>query len=212
MRDAKHICIKEPALRPGLRLIADLIEPQSKVLDLGCGDGRLLEHLQKKKNVKGWGVDISHENVLCCIKRGISVFQGDIEDGLQDFRNDLYDYVIISQTMQEIRSLERLLLEAVRIGEKVVVTFPNFAFVSNRFFLLFKGRSPVTANLPYKWYRSPNVHFFSILDFTSFCKEQNLDIVKKVSYCEGSFFCRILSKVFPNLFAQFNLVVLSHTP
>ncbi len=210
MKEDKKTCLKKSDLSFGLRPIFDLIEPGSKVLDLGCGDGTLLEYLQRDKQVKGWGVEIDYNNVLCCIQRGISVFQGDIEEGLKDFRKDLYDYVIISQTMQEIRSLERLILEAVRIGKKVIVTFPNFAFMANRFILFFQGKSPVTANLPYVWYRSPNVHFFSISDFLYFCHEQKIKIVQKVYYCEKSFICNLLGKIYPNLFAQFSLIVLSN--
>lgn len=208
MKDMNDSCHKKVELSYGLRLIADHVADNSRVLDLGCGDGSLLHFLKEHKNVKGWGVDISYENVLCCIKRGISVFQGDIEEGLDDFQNDLYDYVIISQTMQEIRSIERLMLEALRIGNQVIVSFPNFAFFANRIYLLFRGLSPVTANLPHAWYRSPNVHFFSINDFRYFCSDKNIQILNEVSYCEGARFCQYLAQVVPNVFAQHNMLVL----
>lgn len=192
----------------GVKIISRLVSPGMKILDLGCGDGALLEHLRETRDVQGWGVDIDYQNVLSCIRKGISVFQGDIEEGLSDFKNDLYDFVIINQTLQEIRSMERLLLEALRIGNRVIVTYPNFGFVSNRFYLFFRGHSPVTRNFPYAWYKSPNVHVFTASDFRIFCGENNVKIIKEIPYNDGSAFGSLIAKFYPNLFAQYNLVLL----
>ncbi len=195
-------------LNRGLQMIAELIPAKSRVLDLGCGDGSLLYVLKKEKNVQGWGVDISYENVISCIQKGIPVFQGDIESGLKDFRNDLYDFVIISQTLQEIRALESLLIEALRIGKKVIVTFPNFGYFNNRMQLFFSGTSPVSSNLPFTWYKSPNVHFFTNRDFRVYCRANQIEILREIPYCEGSWFCRRIAQSLPNLFAQHNLAVI----
>lgn len=195
-------------LRQGLKIISEIISPGHRVLDLGCGDGTLLEYLRKEKNVHGWGLDIDYKNVLACIAKGIPVFQGDINEELPSFHDDLYDFVIISQTLQEIQFIEKLLLEALRISDKVIVTYPNFGYIANRFYLFFRGHLPVTKNFPHTWYRSPNIHLFSTNDFRNFCKANGIRIIREIPYNENTGPNALFGKLFPNLFAQYNLVIL----
>jgi len=176
--------------------IYSIVEPGSRVLDLGCGEGDLLYPLVRDKQVRAQGIELNDKAIQECVKKGLSVFQDDIENSLREYPDDSFDYVILNQSMQEVKKVDCVIGEALRIGTKVIVGFPNFAYFKSRFMLFFQGRSPVTESLPYLWYDTPNVRFLSITDFKDFCAEKKIRIVE-VHYLGEKTIVRFL----PNLFA-----------
>jgi methionine biosynthesis protein MetW len=161
--------------RPDFELIAGWIEPGHRVLDLGCGDGTLLKHLIDTRGVQGWGVEIEDANILAAIRNGINVIQGNLERGLDVFADQAVDHVVLSRTLQTVRHTEGILREMLRVGREAVVSFPNFAYWKNLRSVL-DGRMPVSEDLPYQWYDSPNVRFFTLLDFEALCEQMGLII------------------------------------
>lgn len=161
--------------RPDFDVIAGWIEPGHKVLDLGCGDGSLLKHLIDSRGVRGWGVEIEDANILAAIRNGINVIQGNLERGLDEFADQAFDHVVLSRTLQTVRHTEGILREMLRVGREAVVSFPNFAYWKNLRSVL-DGRMPVSEDLPYQWYDSPNVRFFTLLDFEALCRQMGLVI------------------------------------
>ncbi|HUQ93971.1 MAG TPA: methionine biosynthesis protein MetW [Bryobacteraceae bacterium] len=153
-------------------IIGELVEPGSKVLDLGCGEGELLEWLMDHKGVKASGVELSRERVQRAIARGVSVYQGDIDQGLADYPDQAFDYVILSQTLQQARKPLRVLKEMLRVGRRIIVAFPNFGHWRVRWAHLMSGRAPKTGLFPYDWYDSPNIHFLTVDDFEILCRDQ----------------------------------------
>ena len=188
--------VKKEELRLDHKVIGEIIEDGSMVLDMGCGDGDLLEYLVINKDVKGSGVEISEEAIYKCVEKGLSVSHGDIDSGLTEYPDKMFDYVIFNQTMQQVHRPKEAILEAMRIGKKVIIGFPNFCYISARFQLFFGGHVPITPSLPYNWYDTPNLHFLSIKDFRKFCKEQNFNVEKKVYLTE-----KRIVRFLPNLFA-----------
>ena len=168
--------------RLDFRVVADLVTSDSRVLDIGCGDGTLLELLQTTKNVDGRGMELSQEGVNGCVARGLSVFQGDADTDLVDYPENLFDYVILSQTLQTVQSPKAVLEEMLRIGRKAIVSLPNFGCVQNRIQILVKGRMPVTDYLPYNWYDTPNIHFCTIRDFLNLCGEIHATVENAVAF------------------------------
>ena len=164
--------------RPDFDLITAWIEPGHRVLDLGCGDGSLLRHLVDSRGVRGVGVEIDDANILAAIKNGINVLQGNLEKGLDEFADQSFDHVILSRTLQTVRHTEGILREMLRVGREAVVSFPNFAYWKNLRSVL-DGRMPVSEDLPYQWYDSPNVRFFTLLDFEALCGQMGLTIVER---------------------------------
>jgi len=161
--------------RPDFDVIAGWIEPGHRVLDLGCGDGTLLRHLIDTRGVQGWGVEIDDANILAAIRNGINVIQGNLERGLDEFADQAVDHVVLSRTLQTVRHTEGILREMLRVGREAVVSFPNFAYWKNLRSVL-DGRMPVSEDLPYQWYDSPNVRFFTLLDFEALCAQMGLII------------------------------------
>jgi methionine biosynthesis protein MetW len=171
--------------RPDYRAIAGWVKPESFVLDLGCGDGTLLAHLQKSRRVHGYGVDVADASVLACVTNGVNVIQSDLERGLAGFDEGQFDYVLLSQTLQAVRHTEEILLEMLRVGREAIVTFPNFGYWPQRLQVLMAGRMPVSKSLPYQWYDTPNVHLFTIDDFEMLCRERNVRILERLVLHEG---------------------------
>lgn len=185
-----------------------LVESGSKVLDVGCGDGLLLAKLIDEKNVIGEGVDVDQELITHCIRRGLSAVHHDIERGLKQYASDSFDYAILSQTLQTVQKPKEVLLELIRVAKKVIVSFPNFAHWQCRLGLLFDGKAPITSQLPYSWYDSPNIHCLSFKDFDLFCSELDIKIEKKIPLGK----CRFAPvHIMPNLFAQQAIYVMSKT-
>jgi methionine biosynthesis protein MetW len=168
------------ALRVDLELVASLIEPGSRVLDLGCGNGELLAHLIRNKSARGVGVEISDEGVHACIQRGVPVCHGDIDQGLSDHRDQSFDYVVLSHTLQTIQRPRLVLQEMLRIGRQAIVSFPNFGYWAVRMRLLWSGRMPRTPLLPYFWYDTPNIHHCTLLDFHDLCQEMSMRVVRQI--------------------------------
>ena len=183
--------------RPDFSVIGEIIEPGSRVLDLGCGDGELLAWLMEHKNVQARGVEISAANVRRAIARGVSVYQGDINEGLEDYPDKAFDYAILSQTLQETRAPLQVLRELLRVARRVIVSFPNFGHWSVRFAMMRTGTAPKTDLFPHNWYDSPNIHFLSINDFEDFCRELQFPIERRY-FLSGARRVTIL----PNLLAQ----------
>lgn len=164
--------------RVDYELIESLIEPDSTVLDVGCGDGQLLTNLVRDKKIKGKGIELDQELVLDCVCRGLPVIQQDIEEGLDYYTDKSFDYIILSQTVQTLKNPEKVFKELLRVGRKVIVSFPNFAHWRCRLQMLLNGRAPVTGQLPFDWYNSPNIHFLSLKDFERFCKKLGVKVEK----------------------------------
>lgn len=168
-------------IRFDLQIIAADIKPDSRVLDLGCGNGDLLAWLQKNKNIAGTGIEQDEEKATRCISRGLSVVQGDLLEEVEDYPDQCFDYVILSQTLQQVFEPAQLLYSLARIGKKVIVSFPNFSHFSIRLQLLFKGLAPKNDQLPYSWYDSPNIRVITLADFRKFAKDVGYTIVKETA-------------------------------
>ena len=165
-------------------VIANWIPKGERVLDLGCGDGRLLRYLRETKKVSGYGVEIDHESVLGCIRNNVDVIQIDIEGGLSGFEDHSFNHVIISQALQAMRATERILGEMLRVADEAVISFPNFAYRGNREAIA-AGRMPVSEDLPYDWYDTPNVRFFTIVDFEALCSKLGIEVRERLAFDEA---------------------------
>lgn len=166
-------------LRDDLQIIQQWVKPDSQVLDLGCGEGTLLQYLQKNKNVRGYGLEIDPEKITECIVNGVNVIEQNLDKGLSNFADNSIDTVIMTQALQAVQRPDVLLDEMLRIGDEAIVTFPNFGFWRTRFYLLLKGRMPMSETLPYNWYDTPNIHMCTFRDFEVLCREKNIRILNR---------------------------------
>jgi methionine biosynthesis protein MetW len=196
----------------GYDLIINEVKEESRVLDLGCGDGTLLENLQKKKRIKGFGVEISEEGVSLCVEKGLYCYQGDIDEGLSDYKENSFDYVILSQTLQSTKWPDYVLNEILRISKKAIVTFPNFGHIKTRLQLMVYGTMPKNDLLPYEWYESPNIHHATIKDFIHLCRQQNYQIEKEMHFSVKKNGSSSIKSFMPNIFAQYGFFVLNGEP
>ena len=171
-------------LRSDFTIIAGMVRPGARVLDLGCGDGSLMKFLAKSRGVKGYGIEIDDANVLAAMKNGVNVLQGNLERGLRSFADASFDTVILSQTLQAMRKIEGLMTEMARVGREAIVSFPNFRYEPH-FRQLEAGRMPVSDTLPFQWYNTPNVHLCTLADFEDLCAQLKLDIVERVALARG---------------------------
>jgi len=185
-------------------VILGLVKPQSTVLDLGCGNGDLLYLLIKEKKARVQGIEIDEQAIYKCVAKGLNVFHGDVDSGLAEFKGKSFDYVVLNQSLQQILHVDKVLIDALRVGKKVIVGFPNFAHYRSRLQMFFQGRTPVTGALPYQWYETPNLHFLSISDFKNYCRIKGINIERGV--CIGQ-----LRRIpfLPNLFAQTGIFLIS---
>jgi methionine biosynthesis protein MetW len=188
------------------RLISDLIPKGSSVLDLGCGSGGLLQMLNSL-GVKGRGVEIDENHVIECIRKGLSVFQGNIEEGLKEYPDLSYDYVIVNETLQSVYNTELLLKEILRVGKKAIVGIPNFGYWRIRVVLGFTGMLPVTRAYGYEWFNTPNIRLTTLKDFRAICGRMGIGILSETSLGQGGVLGKIKS-LLPNLFAEHGLFVI----
>jgi methionine biosynthesis protein MetW len=170
--------------RQDFAIIANWVKFGSKVLDLGCGDGQLLQFLRSSLEIKGYGVEKDDANLLACIQNGTNVIQMDLEDGLSGFEDQSFDTVVLSQTLQAMHNTEKIVLEMLRVGQEIIVTFPNFGYWRNRWQIT-AGRMPVSKTLPYQWYDTPNVHLCTIHDFDAFCHNHQIEIIERKVITDG---------------------------
>lgn len=168
-------------IRYDLSIIASWIEPGSRVLGLGCGEGELLHYLKKHRQARETGIEIVESRVAACIEKGLSVIQGDINQEIREYADNTFDYVILSQTLQQVYSPEELILNMLRIGRRSIVSFPNFGHWPVRIQLLLRGRAPITPQLPYEWYDTPNIRVLSIRDFRKFAATVGFRILKEAA-------------------------------
>lgn len=196
--------MKHNSIKLEYRIILDLVQQGSSVLDLGCGAGELLSLLAREKKARGQGIEIDEQAIYKCVSKGLSVFHGDIDFNLSEYEDKSFDYVILNQSLQEVKKPEIVLKESLRVGRKVIVGFPNFVHYSARLQIFFKGKTPITSSLPYEWYDTPNLHFLSISDFMGYCRRRNIRI-------EKSFFIGKNKEVriFPNLFALVGIFLIT---
>jgi len=196
-----------PSETPSLeyRAILKWVRQGSSVLDLGCGGGGLLDLLVRERGVRAQGIEIDEQAIYQCVAKGLSVFHEDIDHGLSDYGDQSFDYVILHQSFQQVKKPDIVLREALRVGRKVIVGFPNFAHYRARLQIFFTGKTPVTTSLPYEWHDTPNLHFLSISDFVEYCRQRNITLEK------AAFVGRRRGiKILPNLFALTGIFLISN--
>ena len=172
--------------RPDFAAIANWVKPGARILDLGCGDGSLLRYLSEQRGGTGYGVEIDDAKVLQCLRNDVNVLQMDLEDGLAAFADRSFDYVILSETLQAIHRQEPLMKEMLRVGREAIVSFPNFGYWKARIQIAFAGHMPVSKELPYAWYDTPNVHHCTLIDFEALCAKLGLRILERVVLHDGA--------------------------
>lgn len=190
-------------LRPELKRIADWIKPDSRVLDLGCGDGSLLMHLRDALQVSGYGLEINQDNIVSCVSRKLNVIQADLDEGLTGFEANSFDYVVMTQAIQAMHYPDKLLDEMLRVGKEAVVTFPNFGHWRCRLSIL-RGRMPVTSSLPNTWYNTPNIHLCTLRDFEDLCRSKNIRILER-TVVDSSHQSTLAMSLLPNLMGEIAL-------
>ncbi|WP_111638009.1 methionine biosynthesis protein MetW [Marinomonas shanghaiensis] len=188
-------------MRSDLEMIDEWIQPNIRVLDLACGPGELLHHLIKNKQVNGYGLEIGPDDLNTCIKKGIPVLEQNIDEGLQNFDDQSFDLVLMTHALQQFRRPDLLIDEMLRIGKECIITFPNFGHWRSRLHLALKGRMPVSDFLPYNWYDTPNIHFFTFQDFERLCREKNIKILRWAAV-DGQLKDHWWIRSMPNLFSE----------
>lgn len=197
-------------MRFDLQIIASLIKEKSRILDLGCGRGDLLEFLQKNKQVNGYGIEADEKKVVSGIEKGLSIMQGDINFETRDYADNTFDYVILSQTLQQVYAPEQVIKEMLRIGKKGIVSFPCFNNISIKLQLFLTSKAPVTEELPFEWYNTPNIRVITLKDFRIFCAKFRIKILKELAISSHyrAATGRII-KYFPDWFARFGIFLLT---
>ncbi len=188
-------------LRVDLNILQQWIAPGTRVLDLGCGDGTLLRSLMDNRQIEGYGLEIDPERITACIEKGVNVIETDINQGLDHFPDDSFDTVVMTNSLQALKRPDRTLGEMLRIGRECVVTFPNFGNLRTRAYLMFRGRMPVTKQLVYQWYDTPNIHFCTVSDFEHLCRQMQIHILHRQVVSERKPEMQI-KRLWPNLFGE----------
>lgn len=191
-------------LRADLLAIERWITPNSQVLDLGCGDGALMNYLQQHKQVQGYGLEIDAHNIELCIQRGVNVIEQNLDEGLNNFSQNQFDTVIMTQALQAVKNPKQLLQEMMRIAQRGIITFPNFAYWRIRWQLLFNGRMPMSKSLPYHWYDTPNIHLCTFHDFEDLCRQLNLRVLNR-RVVDNRYQRDGLNRLWPNFWGEIAL-------
>jgi methionine biosynthesis protein MetW len=193
-----------PVVRPDYAIIAEWIRPRSRVLDLGCGDGALLRYLAEQRQTTGYGLELDDKYLPQCIRNGINVIQTDLDQGLAEFDDDSFDYVLLSLTLQAMHFPARLLDEMLRVGTRGIVTFPNFGHWRARIQLGLFGTMPISRTLPHQWYDTPNIHLCTLRDFEALCRDRNIDILDRRAV-DHSHRSSLGLRLWPNLLGEIAL-------
>ena len=188
-------------LRIDLDILQQWVSVGSRVLDLGCGDGTLLKSLSENRQIEGYGLEIDPQEITACIVRGVNVIEKDINEGLTNFQNDSFDTVIMANSMQALRRPDLVIDEMLRVGKQCIVTFPNFGNIRTRTYLMLRGKMPVTRQLTYQWYDTPNIHFCTVKDFEALCHQKGIKVLHRETTTEHMP-DRHLKKLWPNMFAE----------
>lgn len=196
-----HNSLMPTQLRTDLDAIKAWIKAGSRVLDLGCGDGTLLQNLRDEKQVNGYGLEIDPDQITTCISKGLNVIDQNLDQGLSNFSDHSFDSVVMTQALQTMHAPDQVLLEMLRVGKECIVTFPNFGHWKARWHLAVNGRMPVSDLLPYQWYDTPNIHFCTFTDFEYLCRELDIDIIHRQVVADRPI-GRLLKDVSPNLFGD----------
>jgi methionine biosynthesis protein MetW len=201
-------------VRKDFEIIERIIEKGSRVLDLGCGSGELLSYLKEKKGILSVGIEIDTDEVIKCLSKGLNVIQYDINKGFKDkslleIEDKAFDYVIVSKTIQQLKSPGLLLEEVLRISRNAIISFPNFGYYKLRLHLLLKGKMPISSELPYSWFDTPNIHLFTYKDFVNLCKTKSIKI-KKTFFISRILNKEVCTEILPNLLAEEVITVLSY--
>ena len=196
-------------MKKEFQIISDLIKNDTRVLDVGCGDGILMKHLKENKNVDSRGLEISKENVQTCISKGLSVIEGDAESDLKQFPDLSFEYAILGQTLQAFYNPEKVIDDLLRVSKKAIITIPNFGYWKIRIHLLLKGTMPVNKHLPNEWYNTPNLHMCTIKDFVNFCRKKNIKIDKSMCVTDEKI-SEITNKnmSYKNIFSQLGIFLI----
>lgn len=197
-------------MRFDLRIITSFIEEGSRVLDLGCGTGDLLSSLREHKRVEGRGIEIDEKEVIACVEKGLPVLQGDMHEETRDLADGSFDYVILSQTLQQVYRPEQVIEEMLRIGKRGIVSFPCFSHYAIKAQLLFRSRAPVTKELPYQWYDTPNIRVITLKDFRKFCADRGIAILEEIAIASprGAESGRVV-RLLPDWFARYGIFLIS---
>jgi methionine biosynthesis protein MetW len=196
--------VKTDALRPDHAVILEWVRPDCSVLDLGCGHGELLDLLVRERRARAQGIEIDDQAIYACVARGLSVFHEDLDNGLTGYSDEAFDYVILNESLQQVRKLDGVLRESLRVGRQVIVGFPNFAHYRARCQIFFRGMTPVTPALPFEWHYTPNLHFLSISDFSGYCRKRGIRIDKSAFLAASR-----KRRLWPNLLARIGLFMIS---
>lgn len=188
-------------LRADFSIISDWIEPAAHVLDLGCGDGALLHHLQTTQQASGYGLEINTDGIVSCIEKGVNVIQADLDAGLEQFQDNSFDYVLMTEALQVVQRPDLMLEEMLRIGKRVIVTFPNFGHWRCRLALALGGQMPISQSLPNQWFDTPNIHLCTVRDFERLCTEKGI-VLRQRSVVDHRHRSSLGARLFPNLLGQ----------
>ena len=198
-------------MRSDLQVVADLVNENARVLDLGCGSGELLAYLKASKNIRGYGVENDHGEIAECIRHGVNVIEHDLNLGLDRFADNSFDMVVMTETLQAVESPQNLLRELLRIGMECIVTFPNFAYWQCRLQMALKGRMPVSKHLPFDWFNTPNIHLCTYVDFYDLCVVENLRVIDRFVVDSNYHRSGVINR-FPNILGSTAFYRLGRSP